>query len=400
MKRLLILLMSLYILSTGLPLCASAADEGVFSDVSENDWYAWSVADTARRGLMIGTGNGQFSPEAELSRAMLITVLWRLAGQPIAPEGEAFSDVPAGKWYSDAVAWAKSASVAKGYGDGNFSPGDPVTREQVATFFFRWAQGCGYDVSFDGPGFDEGEDGEGWSLNAMAWAKYHCFLDWRLSYFEGQTGRTFEEYSLCPGDTATRGETAVFISRFCRAYGEEAGPEPKVLYRPVSDHSASSGYLWDFMTMELPEFWMGNVKVTSGDYMGVPESVYFMFNDLSNTHPRSGMGRLFYLVLWPEGKDSSWFGDWEDLGNAESGKSGYICTVDTGSPMGRLCLYVDYPKGAFAGDGYEEENVYNHKQPGNYLKLRDCIDEVLSSIRFDGGVTVVDVAPGFDIPLG
>ncbi len=391
MKRMLLLL-ALSLLMMVLPLGAFAAGESEYVDVSEDDWYAWSVADVTRRGLMIGTGNEEFSPEADLSRAMLVTVLWRLAGEPAAAVESSFLDVPVGKWYTEAVAWAAAEGIAEGYGDGRFGPTDSLTREQLAAFFYRWAEENGYDVSLQGPGVVFGvESAADWAADAMAWAGDRCFLNGSLV---NDGGIMSASYSLCPGKGATRGETAVFLSRLCRAYLDGEAEEPVVLYRPVSDHGDMGGYLWNFMTMELPEFWQGNVRVVSGSYAGVLEAVYFTFEDLSNHRPRSDQGYLFCLTLWPEGKDSGWFGSWETLGDAADGKSGRICTVDAGPIMGRLCLYVDYREGEDGSMRFNPEN------PGNYRKLSACIDGILDSIRFDSGVTVVDVAPGFDIPLG
>ncbi len=400
MRRFLALFLIGFLLLGAVPAGAADTEEPAFSDVSPEEWYAFGIGDAERRGLMIGVGDGLFAPDTELSRAMAVTVLWRLAGEPEGPEKSGFADVPEDTWYTAAAAWAEEQGIARGYGDGLFGPNDPVLREQLAVLLYRYARCRGFDVSFDGPGFEVSEDDDAnWGLNAMAWAAYHMFFNHkqvRLDY-GGMMGSGSTGYSRCPGDAALRGETAVFLSRFCRVYLDGEGEEARVLYRPVSDQGYRGGYVWDFMTMELPETWQGNYVMHTAAYDGVLESVSFSFTDCSNHVSRTSGGYLFTLVLYPEGKDSSQFGSWETLGDAGPGKSGRVCTVDAGPVMGRLCLYADLPQ---EGSEYLLGELYNPEQPGSYLVMRDAIPDILSSVRFDGGVKVVDVAPGFDIPLG
>lgn len=113
-----------------------------FSDVPESEWYAPSVAAVCRLGLFEGVGPQEFRPHGTMTRGMLVTVLWRMEGAPAGSEAS-FADVPPDAWYYGAVAWAASAGIAEGAGDGRFRPEDPVSREQLAAFLWRYAVFCG-----------------------------------------------------------------------------------------------------------------------------------------------------------------------------------------------------------------------------------------------------------------
>ena len=106
-----------------------------------------NVAFVVQKGLFSGTGSSTFSPEDDMTRAMLVTVLYRLAG---APGGgtNSFSDVPAGSWYADPVAWASGQGIVKGCGSGEFRPADPITREQLAVILYNYARSRGYAYRF------------------------------------------------------------------------------------------------------------------------------------------------------------------------------------------------------------------------------------------------------------
>ena len=319
MKRRVCLFLAGLLLSAALSPAASAAQSSGFSDVPEDAWYCWSVADTARRGLMNGTGGGAFTPDGDLTRAMLVTVLWRLAGEPEAETSADFSDVPRGRWYTDAVDWAASGAVVKGYGNGLFGTDDPVTREQMAVLFYRWAQGQGYEVKFT-PNerliqeessithFEQVEYSEGvrtdmvptgrpvsdWAVDAVQWAAELDLLTLRATL--GQNPRGGDVYRYCTWEDATRAEVAVFLSRFCRNYLDEAGtPEPTV------PHSAS------IITVDLPETWMGSVNANG-----------LWFADLSNQEPWTGKGYLFQIAK---------YGHMENLPDAEPGKAGRLYTI-------------------------------------------------------------------------
>lgn len=139
-----------------------------FRDVSRRAWYFESVAYAYRQGLMSGTGTTEFEPDTATSRAMLVQVLYRLAGQPAAA-GSDFSDVGDGVWYADAVSWAAGAQIVNGYGNGRFGPDDPVTREQTAAILYRYA--VWYDLAGDGEaplsGYPDAGTVSSWARSAM-----------------------------------------------------------------------------------------------------------------------------------------------------------------------------------------------------------------------------------------
>jgi hypothetical protein len=153
-----------------------------FADIDENggEWYNPAVRYVYEHKLMNGTSADMFSPGGELTRAMLVTILWRHKGSPIAVNGAVFSDVSPGEWYSDPVAWASANGIVNGIGDDLFAPDDSITREQLAAFLYRCA-GLG----------------DGWGGAALAWSQSAGIMN---------DGRG--------QDTATRAEAAVMLRRF------------------------------------------------------------------------------------------------------------------------------------------------------------------------------------------
>ena len=123
-------------------------------------------------GLMNGIGNDKFSPGITMSRAMLVTVLYRLEGEPAVTGDISFSDVTSGQWYSDAILWASQNNIVGGYGNGTFGLNDPVTREQAVTILYRYAKSKGLDISasVDLSGYTDMGDISDWALDAMKWA--------------------------------------------------------------------------------------------------------------------------------------------------------------------------------------------------------------------------------------
>ena len=122
----------------------TASAEQIFTDVSEDAWYSEAVYFCKNWNLMNGTGDEQFSPDATLTRAMIVTILYRWEATPDVSELEnPFSDVPEDMWYTDAVKWAVANEIVNGYGDGTFGPDDAVTKEQVAVFIYRASESSG-----------------------------------------------------------------------------------------------------------------------------------------------------------------------------------------------------------------------------------------------------------------
>ncbi|MDR3295568.1 MAG: S-layer homology domain-containing protein [Clostridiales Family XIII bacterium] len=117
-----------------------------FSDIAGH-WAEQDILFVAERGLLVGTGGGRFEPDANVSRAMFVTVLWRTEGSPSAADAGAFTDVPAGAWYAEAVAWANARGIVRGYGEGRFAPDESISREQMCAILSRYMDDAGWDGS-------------------------------------------------------------------------------------------------------------------------------------------------------------------------------------------------------------------------------------------------------------
>lgn len=176
-----------------------------FTDVSRDDWFADAVNFAVRRGLFQGVSDTEFAPNMNMTRAMLVTVLHRLEGNPAPAAPSGFEDVPADDWYTEAVAWARERGVVQGYSDTQFGPNDSITREQMAAILFRYAKNKGYDVSMraDLTAYEDGVSVSSWAHEAMSWANAAGLI----------RGRT--ETTLNPVATATRAEVATILMRFC-----------------------------------------------------------------------------------------------------------------------------------------------------------------------------------------
>lgn len=175
-----------------------------FRDVKPSDWYYDAVRYVKKNGLMRGTDEQAFSPEACVTRAMLVTILYRCAGEPATAAEHSFADVANGQWYASAIAWASESGIVNGYGDSLFGPEDNVTREQFAVILYRFAQwkGIAGSAAADLTVFSDGEDVSDWAKTAMQWAVAAGLLQ----------GRAPDR--LAPDGTATRAEAAVLLMRF------------------------------------------------------------------------------------------------------------------------------------------------------------------------------------------
>ena len=188
-------------LCLALVLPAAAAGTG-YADVSASDWYYEAVTFCTEHGLMSGTGEGRFTPEGEVSRAMAVTVLYRMAGSPEIGAEVGFPDVEAGAWYTRPVAWASRVGIANGYDYGWFGPGDLITREQLAVFLWRY---CGSRDSDPAADFADEADISDYAAAAVDWVRGSGIMS-------GRPGNLF-----CPGETCTRAELAQFLMNFMRS---------------------------------------------------------------------------------------------------------------------------------------------------------------------------------------
>ncbi len=185
----------------------AAENASPFADVAENAWYAPAVRFVYENGLMNGTGNASFSPNLAISRGMIVTILYRLEGQPGITAACPFTDVAQGSYYQPAIIWANQNHIVEGYGGGLFGPGDSITREQLAAILYRYAQYKAYDVSQGGMAIREFADYEAissWAVESMAWAV-------NAGLISGMGDGT-----LNPQGYATRAQAAQILMHFCQ----------------------------------------------------------------------------------------------------------------------------------------------------------------------------------------
>ena len=183
-------------------VCGEKSAALEFSDIPANEWYVDAVGYAVENGIMKGIGGGKFDPEGSMTRAMLVTVLWRYEGEPA--EGEnTFIDVPDGTWYTEAVAWAAANGVVGGVGNGKFEPEGNITREQMATILFRYAQKKGIDTSKRGglSGFPDSGKVSSWAKDAVQWAVAGDIIN-------GSDGK------LLPQGNATRAQVATILMHY------------------------------------------------------------------------------------------------------------------------------------------------------------------------------------------
>jgi len=175
-----------------------------FGDVP-NHWAYEAVKYVYANSLMQGTDEAAFAPDENMTRAMLVTVLYRMANFEGAESTHNFADVVSGEWYSDAVAWASSNGIVSGVSENKFAPNEDITREQMALIIYRYAKMQGFDVSESSTleSFTDTSDVSAWALDAIKWAN-------SVTLVNGTS-----ETTLSPKATATRAQVATILMRFC-----------------------------------------------------------------------------------------------------------------------------------------------------------------------------------------
>ncbi len=203
MKRLLCAILAVLTLTGSLTIAANAAATD-FKDVPKDRWSYSYVKYATDKGYLKGVGNNMFDPEGTTTRAMVVTVLWRREGSPETAWRSDFTDVPAGEWYSEAVIWAKDNGVVMGVSATEFDPDGEITREQLATMLFRYADGLHVYVGDrdDLSAFGDRGAISDWAADAVKWAV-------AVGLIAGVTNSTIE-----PGSDATREQLATILQRF------------------------------------------------------------------------------------------------------------------------------------------------------------------------------------------
>ena len=228
-KRLLSLALALCLVCSLLPGTALAAGENPFTDVPASHWAHDDITYVYENDLMNGTDGSLFSPESTTTRAQVVTVLYRLAGQPAADWANPFWDVPASAWFHDAVTWAWENDITGGVSSTHFGAGNAVTREQLAAFLYRYAQDQGYDTSAraDLSGYSDAGLVSSYATEALSWAN-------ATGLITGTTATT-----LSPQGSATRAQVATILSRFCQDVIPGGYVSPAHMIRNLEDSTLS-----------------------------------------------------------------------------------------------------------------------------------------------------------------
>ena len=184
--------------NTGLP----------FIDVSGSDWFYAPVKYVYDQKLMVGVAADQFGPYTQTTRGMIVTMLWRMAGEPQAQTAADFIDVAAGDWYAKAIDWAAEKGIVNGYGNGAFGPNDPITREQLAAIFCNYAKANGKNVSARADLSAYSDQPSEWAESAMQWAVAEKLISGKGNGVLDPTGQ------------ATRAEAAAILMRYVTTFGK------------------------------------------------------------------------------------------------------------------------------------------------------------------------------------
>lgn len=208
LKRLSLFLLVAALLVTMIP---SAFAANSFTDVRSTDWFSDAVSYVQERGLMSGTSATHFSPNEPTTRAMLVTILYRAAGQPETTGQSSFADVLARDYFANAVAWASENNIVTGYSRTRFGSNDPVSREQIATLLWRYA---GSPSAGSAQNFSDRNQISDYAADAVNWARANGIVN-------GRPGNRFD-----PKANATRAEVATILRNFLSQQPNTDTPEP------------------------------------------------------------------------------------------------------------------------------------------------------------------------------
>ena len=255
-KRFLAILLTICMVLSMAP-AALAAETDPFTDVNSADWYYDEVQYVYENDLMKGTSDTTFSPDTTVSRAMIVTILYRLEGQPTVSTAGTFTDVAAGQYYTEAVEWGYANQIIGGYGSGLFGPSDPLTREQMAAILYRYAQYKEYDVSdsADLSGYTDVGTVSAYALDAFAWANANGLV-------KGTSATT-----LSPKGSATRAQFAVILCRFCvNVVADVADADTTEEYTVTFEYNYGSKGTYKTVTVEDGETVKKPANPTRGGY--------------------------------------------------------------------------------------------------------------------------------------
>ena len=279
---------------------AGAASMPDFSDVRPADWYHDAVSYVCKNGLMNGTSNTTFSPNATTSRGMIVTILYRLAGSPDMPEsnwGYPYADVDAAAYYSTPVYWARMNDLVTGYSDTQFGPDDAITREQMAAILYRYAENLELDTDTDFIpdkyyDFPDYKTVSRYAANAMSWCVNKGIAN-------GSNGK------LNPQGTATRAEVATMLMNAESILNESDTKPDKDPIPPTPEDNTGNENTDGIQTVtdEISQRPTGQSAVDEyGGYWDYDEAnaTFDAINDLREQH---GLPRLVYSLQVQEWAD-------------------------------------------------------------------------------------------------
>ena len=279
MKKLITLILAAIMLVGA--VVTAAADGSPFTDVKEKRWSYSSIVYAFEKGYMDGVGGGKFDPAGTMTRGMVVTVLWRMEGKPGVEFKNDFTDVKSGKYYSSAVIWAKDNDIVNGVSEGKFDPNGKITREQLATMLYRYADFKGYDVTASGDlsKFPDAGKAHSYAKTALAWATG-----------KGLIGgvKSGDKDLLDPRGNATREQFAAILKRFDDAFAEEPEDYSDELFSQLTDHFKYFG-TFGFWSTELDIYPDGSFEGEFSDLnMGATGPSYQGETIISNFSGRFG----------------------------------------------------------------------------------------------------------------
>lgn len=308
-KKIMALFLSIVMVLGLLPASAFAAnDTSAFSDVKTSAWYHEDVQYVSENGLMKGTGENLFSPDATTTRGMIVTILYRLEGEPSPTGACPFQDVASGKYYEKAITWAAENGIVSGFSADTFGPDQNITREQMATIIYRYSEYKGYDVSKQSnlSTFSDAGEVNDWAKTAMAWTNAEELI----------TGTS--STTLSPKGNATRAQVAVILQRFCENVVAKADDKPEET--PKSEFT---------VTFDLNYGTAGTYKtetVKSGEKVSRPSSPSRSGYSFGGWYEAKSGGKQFDFKTAIT-KDITLYAHWSaesNSGGGSSGGSGYV----------------------------------------------------------------------------
>lgn len=300
-KRLLSLALALCLVCSLLPGTALAAGENPFTDVPASHWAHDDITYVYENDLMNGTDGSLFSPESTTTRAQVVTVLYRLAGQPAADWENPFWDVPASAWFHDAVTWAWENDITGGVSSTHFGAGNAVTREQLAAFLYRYAGAQGWDTSarVNLNQFQDQRLISSYARTALSWACGEGLLTGSL-----ENGKVY----LSPTVIAPRNQLAAVLHRFCQQVAPTPPPATGDIFVVAPDAEAIFDQMpKDFVFTSGAGGWATQLTIHPD---GIFDGTYYDSN-LGDTGPGYPNGTVYYCVFKGSWKDVTQTNPWE-----------------------------------------------------------------------------------------